>query len=105
MNDFFAGLDVSTQGQKIVVIDLQKNSVIYSDSINYDLDLPKYSTLNGVIRDTETGVSESSPKMWIDALHLIFERLKKLKEKHHIHIFFWVFLVSKIFLCFYLHIF
>ena len=46
MNDFFAGLDVSTQGQKIAVIDLQKNSVIYSDSINYDLDLPKYSTLN-----------------------------------------------------------
>ena len=76
MNDFFAGLDVSTQGQKIVIIDLQKNSVIYSDSINYDLDLPKYSTLNGVIRDTETGVSESNPKMWIDALHLIFERLK-----------------------------
>ena len=76
MNDFFAGLDVSTQGQKIVVIDLQKNSVIYSDSINYDLDLPKYSTLNGVIRDTENGISESNPKMWIDALHLIFERLK-----------------------------
>ena len=45
MEDLFAGVDVSTQGQKIVIIDLEKRSVIYSDSINYDIDLPKYNTL------------------------------------------------------------
>ena len=56
MEDLFAGLDVSTQGQKIVIIDLEKRSVIYSDSINYDVDLPKYSTLNGVLKDTDIGV-------------------------------------------------
>ena len=50
MEDLFAGLDVSTQGQKIVIIDLEKRSVIYSDSINYDVDLPKYNTLNGVLK-------------------------------------------------------
>jgi len=76
MEDLYAGLDVSTQGQKIVVVDLEKRSVIYSDSINYDVDLPKYSTLNGVLKDTEFGVSESNPNMWIDSLHLLFERLK-----------------------------
>ena len=76
MEDLFAGLDVSTQGQKIVIIDLEKRSVIYSDSINYDVDLPKYNTLNGVLKDTDFGVSESNPNMWIDSLHLLFERLK-----------------------------
>ena len=76
MEDLFAGLDVSTQGQKIVIIDLEKRSVIYSDSINYDVDLPKYNTLNGVLKDTDYGVSESNPNMWIDSLHLLFERLK-----------------------------
>ncbi len=76
MEDLFAGVDVSTQGQKIVIIDLEKRSVIYSDSINYDIDLPKYNTLNGVLKDTDFGVSESNPSMWIDSLHLLFERLK-----------------------------
>jgi len=76
MEDLFAGLDVSTQGQKIVIIDLEKRSVIYSDSINYDVDLPKYSTLNGVLKNTDFGVSESNPNMWIDSLHLLFERLR-----------------------------
>ena len=76
MDDLFAGVDVSTQGQKIVIIDLEKRSVIYSDSINYDIDLPKYNTLNGVLKDTDFGVSESNPNMWIDSLHRLFERLK-----------------------------
>ena len=76
MEDLFAGVDVSTQGQKIVIIDLEKRSVIYSDSINYDVDLPKYNTLNGVLKDTDFGVSESNPNMWIDSLHLLFERLR-----------------------------
>ena len=74
MKDFFAGIDVSTQGQKIIVIDLEKNSIIYSDSINYDIDLPKYGTLNGVLQNTEPGVSESDPNMWIDGIHALFER-------------------------------
>ena len=80
MEDLFAGVDVSTQGQKIVIIDLEKRSVIYSDSINYDIDLPKYNTLNGVLKDTDFGVSESNPNMWIDSLHLLFERLKSSSD-------------------------
>ena len=65
MEDLFAGVDLSTQGQKIVIIDLEKRSVIYSDSINYDVDLPKYNTLNGVLKDTGFGVSESNPKKYL----------------------------------------
>ena len=59
MNQIFAGIDVSTQSQKLVVIDLDNDSIIYSDSINYDNDLPHYGTLNGVIRGNPAGLSES----------------------------------------------
>ena len=83
MKDFFAGIDVSTQGQKIVVIDLEKNSVIYFDSINYDIDLPKYGTVNGVLQNTGIGVSESDPNMWIDGIHVLFERLKTASDIIH----------------------
>jgi xylulokinase len=77
MNQFFAGIDVSTQSQKLVVIDLDIDSIIYSDSINYDNDLPDYKTFNGVIRNNPPGVSESDPNMWIDGLHILFKRLSK----------------------------
>ena len=76
MENLFAGLDVSTQGQKIVVLDIQENSIVYSDSLNYDRDLPKYDTINGVIKNKEVGVSESEPKMWIEAIHMLFQRMK-----------------------------
>jgi len=61
MSQFFSGIDVSTQSQKIVVLDLENDSIIYSDSINYDEDLPQYETTNGQIRNTQPGVSESDP--------------------------------------------
>ena len=83
MKDIFAGIDVSTQGQKIVVIDLEKKSVIYSDSLSYDEDMPTYGTLNGVLKETEIGVSESDPNMWIDAIHMLFERLKTASDIIH----------------------
>ena len=77
MNQFFAGIDVSTQSQKLIVIDLDIDSIIYSDSINYDNDLPDYKTFNGVIRNNPPGVSESDPNMWIDGLHILFKELSK----------------------------
>ena len=48
-SQIFAGIDVSTQSQKLVVVDFENDSIIYSDSINYDNDLLHYGTLNGVI--------------------------------------------------------
>jgi xylulokinase len=71
----FAGLDVSTQSCKLVIINLEKK-VIYIDSINYDTDLPHYHTQNGVIQGLGEGVSESDPNMWIEAVETLFERLK-----------------------------
>jgi xylulokinase len=73
----FLGIDSSTQGCKLIVIDIYKEQAIYSDSVNYDRDLPEYQTLNGVIRSEEPGVSEANPNMWIDALHLLFNRMNQ----------------------------
>lgn len=75
----FAGLDVSTQSSKLVLIDLETNGIIKVESINYDRDLPEFNTLNGVIRNKGTGVSESDPLMWIKAIEMIFEKLHKQK--------------------------
>ncbi len=75
--ELFAGLDVSTQSCKLVVIDTDGEKVIYVDSVIYDEDLPEYETHNGVIQGLGPGVSESEPQMWADAVQMAFARLKK----------------------------
>ena len=72
----FAGLDVSTQSCKLVVLDTELEKVIYVDSVIYDVDLPQYETQNGVIKGLSPGFSESDPLMWLDALRIIFDRLR-----------------------------
>jgi xylulokinase len=71
----FAGLDVSTQGCKLVVIDPAEGAVRHVDRIDYDRDLPQYGTRQGAVPDLGDGVSESDPRMWIDAVELLLGRL------------------------------
>lgn len=59
----FAGLDVSTQGCKLVVIGLGQRKVVWVDAINYDTDLPQYGTRGGVAQGLEPRASESDPQM------------------------------------------
>ncbi len=77
MSNLFAGIDSSTQGTKLVVIDLQSQAVLHTDSVNYDQDLPEYGTKNGVCPSDKAGVSESDPAMWVHALDLLLERLQQ----------------------------
>jgi len=72
----FAGIDVSTQGCKIVVINAASETIVHVDYVNYDDHLPHFNTRNGVIQDLDEGCSESDPKMWIEAVNLIFKKLK-----------------------------
>ena len=76
MTDYFAGLDVSTQGCKLVVIDFDGKTTVHLDSVNYDRDLPQYETQNGVRKNAGFGVSESEPQMWLDAINILFDRLQ-----------------------------
>ena len=82
MNKLILGIDVSTQGAKVVVLDLQSKSQIYVDKINYDKDLALYGTKNGttVSKDYQKGSAESDPIMWLDALNLLLERMSKSKD-------------------------
>jgi D-xylulose kinase len=75
MSQLFAGLDVSTQGCKLVVIDLAAKDVVYVDTVSYDDDLPQFGTRDGVIQGLPAGVSESDPGMWLAAVDLVFDRL------------------------------
>ena len=77
MQNLFAGVDCSTQSCKLILIDMEKAEVLYTDLVNYDVDLPQYNTQNGVEQNLGEGVSESDPLMWIDALEMLFSRLAK----------------------------
>ena len=77
--NLFAGLDVSTQSTKLVLINTDDSSVVYIDNINYDKDLPAYETENGARKTDEVGVSESDPNMWITAIETL---LTKLSQTH-----------------------
>ena len=75
----FAGIDVSTQSCKLIILDTEKKEVVYLDSLNYDQDLPLYNTHNGAVKGLKETCSESEPRMWIEALGVLFARLKKSK--------------------------
>lgn len=77
MKKLFAGIDSSTQSTKLLVIDLEHQKTVFLDSVNYDRDLPHYDTLNGVAQGLGEGVSESDPRMWIESLDILFQRLKE----------------------------
>ncbi len=77
MDKIFAGLDVSTQSLKFIIIDLSNNSIVYEDNLSYDKELPAYNTTNGTVKHKDPRVSESNPIMWIDALNKIFLRAKE----------------------------
>lgn len=78
--ELFAGLDVSTQSSKLVIINIQTKQQVYTDAINYDKDLPHYHTINGTILTSDFGVSESNPLMWLEAIDSLFARLSKKSE-------------------------
>lgn len=73
--ELFAGLDVSTQSCKLIVIDVDSAEVVFLHSVNYDRDLPEYGTLNGAMQGKAKGVSESEPGMWIKAVEKTFQQL------------------------------
>ncbi len=76
----FAGLDVSTQSCKLIVIDIETQKIFFDSSVNYDHDFPEYRTENGVIQNKGFGISESDPKMWVDAINALFQQLSKVSS-------------------------
>jgi xylulokinase len=73
----FAGLDVSTQSCKLVVIEPENGALLHVDQVEYDRDLPHFGTVGGVIPGLGEGVAESDPQMWIEAVETVLARLAK----------------------------
>ncbi len=76
-NPLFAGLDVSTQSCKLVVIETAAGTVLHVDRVDYDHDLPGFGTEEGAVAGLGEGVSESDPRMWIDAVEMLLGRLRE----------------------------
>jgi xylulokinase len=80
MDPLFLGIDVSTQSLTGTVINLKNNKLISEVDLNYDIIFPEYNTTNGVINFKDPKVVHSNPRMWIDALELLFEKIKNRKN-------------------------
>jgi len=79
----FAGLDVSTQSCKLVIIDPAAGAVVHVDRVDYDRDLPHFGTENGSIPGLGEGVSEADPRMWTEAVDLVLSRLADTGLSRH----------------------
>ena len=77
MRDLYAGLDVSTQGCKIVVVDAEAGDLLHQDALSYDDDLPAYGTVDGTVPGLGEGVAEADPRMWLEAVQRLLERVRE----------------------------
>jgi xylulokinase len=73
----YLGLDSSTQSLSALIIDTHCNKVIYEQSVNFGKDLEKYNSPNGFIENQNPLIRHAHPLMWVDALDLLFKKMKK----------------------------
>jgi xylulokinase len=74
-NPLFLGLDLSTQQLKAILLS-SDSSIVHETSVHFDRDLPHYGTVNGAIRGPGSGEVTSPVAMWLEAIDLLFQRLK-----------------------------
>src|SRR5579863_1879766 len=77
MSKLFLGLDSSTQSLSAILIDVDKQKVVYEKSVNFDQALPQFKTRNGVLSNRDPLVKHSSPLLWAAALDKLFAQMKK----------------------------
>jgi len=71
----FLGLDSSTQSLSAIVIDPASGTIVREVSVNFGSALPAYKSPSGFIPDGKNGEVHADPRMWIEALDLVFEKL------------------------------
>lgn len=69
------GIDASTQSCSALVIDPAEGTVIAEASVNFGQRLPQYGAPNGFIPNGCSGEVHADPRMWLDALDLLFQDL------------------------------
>ena len=74
-HSMFLGLDSSTQSLTAVLIDPASREMICQLSVNFGHDLPAYQSPSGFIPGGVSGEVHADPRMWLEALDLLFTRL------------------------------
>jgi len=72
----YLGLDSSTQSLSAIVIDTDDGRVVLDTGVNFGADLPAYASPNGFLAHDDPQVKHSDPLMWVEALDLLFSRIK-----------------------------
>ncbi|WP_193210658.1 xylulokinase [Luteolibacter marinus] len=71
----FLGLDSSTQSLSALVIDPASGEIVREVSVNFGADLPAYKSPSGFIPGGKNGEVHADPRMWMEAIDLVFEKL------------------------------
>ncbi len=71
----FLGLDSSTQSLTAVLIDPGCDEIVCQLSVNFGSDLPQYGSPSGFLPGGAAGEVHANPRMWLEALDLLFSRL------------------------------
>ena len=75
----YLGLDSSTQSLTAIVIDVEdgRREVVFESSLQFDAALPQFGTRHGVLPNDDPSIAWSPPRMWADALDMMFGRVAK----------------------------
>jgi xylulokinase len=71
----FLGLDSSTQSLSAIVIDPASGEIVRDVSVNFGASFPAYASPSGFIPGGRGGEVHADPRMWMEALDLLFSRL------------------------------
>ncbi|MCW1887388.1 FGGY family carbohydrate kinase [Luteolibacter flavescens] len=71
----FLGLDSSTQSLSALVIDPARGEIVREVSVNFGAELPAYHSPSGFIPGGKGGEVHADPRMWMEALDLVFAKL------------------------------
>ncbi|QJE95648.1 xylulokinase [Luteolibacter luteus] len=71
----YLGLDSSTQSLSAIVIDPASGTIVREVSVNFGSALPVYASPSGFIPGGKNGEVHADPRMWIEALDLVFSKL------------------------------
>lgn len=76
----FLGFDSSTQSLTAVLIDPATGEIACQQSVNFGAELPQYGSPSGFIPGGLSGEVHADPRMWLDALDLLFAKLCKATD-------------------------
>lgn len=82
----FLGLDSSTQSLTAVIINPASGAITCQLSVNFGADLPHYQSPSGFLAGGKGGEVHANPLMWLEALDLLFSRLRDATDLSEIRV-------------------